>query len=177
MSRRVDMPATSHEVWVIDTCSILQIRREQSLARVRHRVFSALESAVNQGSLIFPIEVHGELERGHSQLTPGSTDDAFEWCGRVKHTASRHATDFEAVRRVLSKVPKVLDADKPAGADEADPYILALAVALKEQGHEVTVISEERKDRPDKMSLNTACGLLRLYCVPLLGYLADRGIV
>jgi hypothetical protein len=90
--------------------------------------------------------------------------------------ATRHGTDFELVRRVLAKVPTVLDPDKPGGADEADPYILGLALNLKDKGHEVTVVSEERKDRPDKMSLNTACGLLRLYCVPLMGLLRDQDI-
>ncbi len=71
----------------------------------------------------------------------------------------------------------MLDVDKAAGADEADPYILGLGLHLKAQNHEVTVVSEERRDRPDKMSLNTACGILKLYCVPLFGLLQDRGLL
>ncbi len=77
----------------------------------------------------------------------------------------------------MAKVPDVLDKDKASGADEADPYVLALALRLKTMGHEVTVVSEERKDKPDKMSINTACGLLRLYCVPLLGLLRDQSLL
>jgi hypothetical protein len=36
--------------------------------------------------------------------------------------------------------------------------------------------TEERKDRPGKMSLNTACGLLRLYCLSMEPFLAQQGI-
>jgi len=173
----VDVLQTSHEVWVIDTCSILQVRREPSLASRRARTYSAMAAAVKNGSLVFPTEVHGELDRGRGKLSPGSTDEPYEWAAKARDAATRHGTDFDVVKRVLAKVPKVLDAEKPAGADEADPYVLALALRLKEHGHEVTVISEERKDRPDKMSLTTACGLLRLYCVPLMGFLGDQGMI
>jgi len=66
--------------------------------------------------------------------------------------------------------------EKTTGADEADPYVLALALKLSSDGHQTTVITEERKDRPQKMSLNTACGLHRLVCVPIMAFLASRGL-
>jgi hypothetical protein len=167
---------TPREVWVIDTSSILQVRREQSLHRLRHKVFTGLTQHVTEGSLVFPQEVYGELERGNGSLPLGTQDDPFDWAKTNRETATRHGTNFVAVQRALAKVPTVLDADKTGGADEADPYVLGLALHLKEAGHEVTVVSEERKDRPDKTSLNTACGLLRLYCLPLLGLLQDLRI-
>lgn len=104
-------------------------------------------------------------------------DEPLEWARRNRVAATRHGVDLESVRRALAKVPTVLDVDKTAGADEADPYVLGLALSLKDRGHEVTVVSEERKDKPDKTSMNTACGLLRLYCVPLVGLVRDQGIV
>jgi hypothetical protein len=62
------------------------------------------------------------------------------------------------------------------GVEEADSYVLALAVHLKRLGHEVTVLTEETKNRPDKLSMNTACGLLRLWCLAIEPFLVDRGI-
>ena len=95
---------------------------------------------------------------------------------RVLTVERRNATAIQKVREVLAhpQVRNVLDPDK-TGVDEADPYVLGLAVFLKDQG-EVTIITEERKDRPGKMSLNTACGLLRLYCLSMEPFLAQQKI-
>jgi hypothetical protein len=168
---------TPHEVWVIDTCSILQVRREPISADKRRRVFADLTTLVNDGKLVFPQEVYGELERGNGSLPVGAPDEALAWALQNRDVATRHGNDLDCVKRVLAKVADVLDVDKTGGADEADPYVLGLALRLKDGGHEVTVVSEERKDKPDKMSINTACGLLRLYCVPLLGLLRDQGML
>jgi hypothetical protein len=168
---------TPHEVWVIDTSSILQVRRESWPARTRRRVFTDLTNFVTQGKLVFPAEVYGELDRGAAKLSPGSPDEPLDWAKVNRTAATRHGNNLDFVKRVLDKVSDVLDVNKTSGADEADPYVLGLALRLKEEGHEVTVVSEERKDRPDKTSINTACGLLRLYCVPLVGLLRDHGLL
>jgi hypothetical protein len=163
---------TPNEVWVIDTCSVIEIRRR--IPATHHAlVYTALAEFVAAGSLVFPHEVYGELKRDN---TPDRLDPPFEWAAKNVAIAARHGTDFEAVKRALAKTPKVLDHEKPSGADEADPYVLALALTLKTAGHETTVITEERKDRPQKMSLNTACGLHRLFCVPILAFLASQDI-
>jgi hypothetical protein len=62
------------------------------------------------------------------------------------------------------------------GVEEADPYALAPAVHLKRLGHDVTVLTEETKNRPDKLSMNTACGLLRLWCLAIEPFLVERGM-
>lgn len=163
---------TPSEVWIIDTCSIIEIRRCVPKGHQAH-VYAALTKLVVAGDLVFPREVYGELKRDN---TPDRVDPPFEWATKNVEVAARHGTDFEAVKSALARTPKVLDHEKPAGADEADPYVLALALKLKSAGHETTVITEERKDRPQKMSLNTACGLHRLFCVPIMAFLASRDI-
>jgi hypothetical protein len=167
---------TPGEVWVIDTSSVLEIRREKIPRTARSRVTRGLTALVKTGALVFPPQVLGELRHGHAMLPEDAVDEPFDWALGVEAIASRHPVDFDAVRRALAKAPHVLDTEKTHGSDEADPYVLGLALTLKENSHEVTVVTEERKDRPDKMSLSTACGLLRLYAVPFLAFLEDRGI-
>jgi hypothetical protein len=60
---------------------------------------------------------------------------------------------------------------KESGVDEADPYVLALAVKLRLEGHDARVVVQEVKDTPKKLSLNTACGMLGIPSVPLRGLL------
>lgn len=59
--------------------------------------------------------------------------------------------------------------------DEADPHVLALALALRENA-DVVVIAQETKDRPDKLSIATACGVLRLVRLPVSAFLYEQGI-
>mgnify|MGYP001577184291 CR=1 FL=1 len=78
---------------------------------------------------------------------------------------------YDKVKAVLSQVADVLDPTKDSGADEADPYVLALAVSLREQSLDARVVTQETKDSPRKMSFNTASGLLGIPSVPLRGLL------
>jgi hypothetical protein len=75
------------------------------------------------------------------------------------------------VKDVLAVVPEVLDPDKDTGAEEADPYLLAIATRLRGEGKDARVVTQETKDTPRKMSLNTACGLLGIPSVPLSAFL------
>jgi hypothetical protein len=160
--------------WVVDTSSIIAVRRVVPRGD-QPGVFAKLDSLMATDVLVYPVQVVEELER-YTETTSGNPDLPFQWAKRNQPQATRHGPQFEKVREVLAhpQVRNVLDPDK-TGVDEADPYVLGLAMSLKDQG-EVTVITEERKDRPGKMSLNTACGLLRLYCLSMEPFLAQQGI-
>lgn len=164
--------ATPSEVWVIDTCSVIHVRRIVQTGR-QPAVYNKLTEMVEAGSLVFPTQVFDEL---HRNAGSGKEDRPFDWAKRNKAQACTHGTDYQKAALVLSEVPEVLDPDKPSGQDEADPYVLALALQLQEDGMDVTVITEERNDKPKKLSLNTACGLLKIPCVPIAPFLGRRGI-
>lgn len=95
----------------------------------------------------------------------------------VEATACASGASYEEVKAVLAIVPDVLDSMKESGTDEADPYVLALAAKLRAQGHDARVVVQETKDSPRKLSLNTACGMLGIPSVPLLGLLRAEGIL
>lgn len=77
---------------------------------------------------------------------------------------------------LLKRVHLVVDTEKTTGVEQADPYVIELAVGIMEGGRPATVITEDHKDKPAKMSLSTACGLWRVPVVPLLPFLAHSGI-
>ena len=94
----------------------------------------------------------------------------------VETTACDVVPSFEEVKAVLAVVADVLDSAKESGVDEADPYVLALAARLRADGHDARVVVQEVKDTPRKLSLNTACGILGIPSVPLLGLLRAEAI-
>jgi hypothetical protein len=160
-------------VSVIDSSSILQVRR----AVVREDqvgVFRKLTEIVQRDQLVFPKEVLAELERW-SNPNPDSPDLPLKWALSNSPRATQNEVPFDMLRDVISRVSDIFDPDK-SGVDEADPYVLALAIYLQSQGLSVTVLTEERKDRPNKVSMNTACGELGLVCLPMERFLRINGI-
>ncbi len=163
-------PATLH--WVIDTSSIIEVRR---IVQRPHQaaVYSGLGDHVDHGVLVYPPEVLEELER--TSTTGDVPDLPYVWAKKNAPKATRYGHLYDAAKRVLAQVPDVLDSEK-VGTEEADPYVLATAVHMCDQGLTVTVLTEERRDRPDKMSMTTACGVLLLPAVPVATFLARQGI-
>jgi hypothetical protein len=160
-------------VWVIDTSSLIAIKSSVPHA-ARERVFEALSALVKTGRLFFPREVLHELKRDSADKR--NPDRPLQWAQDVEGDACSHAATFEEVRVVLAIVPDILDPTKESGADDADPYVLALAKKLRDQGIDARVITEETRNSPTKLSLNTACGMLGIPSVPLLGLLRAESI-
>lgn len=158
--------ADPKEMWVIDSSSIIDIKKIPN--DHKDGIIKELEALIVGGSLVYPSQVVTELEN----------DDGFaELIKKHKAQATRHEPLFDQVKELLkdTQIRRVLDHTK-VGKDEADPYLLALALLLKSQGIDVTLITEEKKDRPDKLSLSSACGIKRVYSVPILPFLEQRAI-
>lgn len=154
------------DAWVIDTSSITEVRR--SVQREQQQaVFAALTRLVEDGVLLFPPQVLEELERW---TRPDAQDLPYRWATANGARAGRHGRLLAEARAILETVPDVLDPEKE-GIDEADPYVLALARQLQAEGYSVIVLTEEQHDRPDKMSLATACGILRLVRLRMRAFL------
>lgn len=169
------------DLGVIDTSSINEIRRVVPKAE-RQRVFAALDKLVAEGRLVFPDKVFKELERAAASFTrqpnPSNPDLPLEWTSRNRAKATADEAPFETVAETLAEVPEVCDVSRVTvgGVEDADPYVIAMATHKIAQGRRCTVITEDRRDRPDKMSLATACGVVGVPSVPLLAFLAQHGI-
>jgi rRNA maturation endonuclease Nob1 len=160
-------------IWVVDTSSVAEIRRSIENTRKKN-VFESMSTLVHDGKIVFPKQVVGELKRA---ADPDSPDAQYLWAKQHEGKATAHAPSLEEVKNVLAAVPRVLDPDKDAGAEEADPYLLALAVRLRAEGKDARIVTEEIRDTPRKMSLNTACGLVGVPSVPLKAFLHFEGII
>lgn len=165
-------------VWVIDTGSVIQLRREVPKA-VRAQVTAELDKRVAAGSLVYPPEVLEELERAADTVAKsGSPDIPFAWAKKNASTANAHGRMYEGARAVLTRVPNLIDEQKVSvgGMDEADPYVVALAVKLKGDGHDVTIITEDINTKPKKMALADAAGVFLIPCVRMRTFLITEGI-
>ena len=162
------------EVWVIDTSSIIEVCR--GLPKTDHaKCFALLTGLARGGQLVFPSQVIGEMKRYAPAKKSGQPHPPLRWAQSVEQVAVSDP-EWDTVKGVLSKVPDVLDAEKPASVDEADPYVLARALELQQDGHKVRVITEETRDRPKKLALSTAAGLLGLAAVTLVPFLKGQGL-
>jgi len=160
-------------IWIIDTSSIAEVRRSIENSK-KPGVFAQMSSLVDKGRLVFPKEVLRELER---TADPDSPDAQYLWAKQNEGKASELDPSLDDVKSVLAKVPNVLDPDKDTGAEEADPYLLAIATRLRAEGKDARIVTEESKDTPRKLSIRTAAGLLGVPSVPLKAFLQFEGIL
>ncbi len=166
------MPAPG-EVWVVDTSSITEVRRKVPRPE-QPAVYRELEALVRKGHLVFPVQVLDELKRAHDKKRE---DLPLDWAKRVESDAVSNPSLDTVKNDVLAKVPEVLDPDKAGGPEEADSYILARAVELRRDNRSVTIITQEKNDKPGKLSLSTAAGLLLIPAVSMLPFLKSQGIL
>lgn len=163
---------TAAEVWVVDTSSITEIRRRLPREDQR-KVYASLTALVDANHLVFPVQVLNELKRW---TNPTGDDPPLKWAESVGDHAVSNA-EWGTVAEVLRQVQEVLDPDKTGGTEEADPYILARALELKRDGRDVTIITEEKTNKPRKLSLSTAAGILKLPAVTMLPFLKSQGLL
>jgi hypothetical protein len=160
-------------IWVIDTSSVAEIRRSIENSK-KANVFSRMGTLVQEGRLVFPKQVVDELQRGADLQSP---DPQYKWAKQHEVKATECVPSFEEIKDILAVVATVLDPDKDTGVEEADPYILAVAVRLRAEEKDARIVTEETKDIPRKMSLRTAAGLLGVPAVPLKAFLHFEGII
>lgn len=156
------------DAWVIDTSSLIMVKSATVPKVLRADILKMLDTLIERGTLVFPAEVVVELHN----------DDVLAgWARKNQNKACRFGPLFFQVKDLLldAQIRRVIDTEKN-GREEADPYILALALELRKTC-QVTVVTEEKKDSPDKLSLSTACGLKKLPSIPFLAFLGQHGII
>jgi hypothetical protein len=168
-------------IWVADTSAILQVRRcVTGDPRTKHStqkaVFLALRKMVNEGRLVFPRETYAELKAGNDKHPDPAQDVCFKFARDCKDVACRKAS-FDIVRELGEHDLVRYVTDPDSEDDEADVYVLAVALELQREGNEVGVLTQERNDTARKISLNTACGTLGLVCLRMEALLHQERIL
>ncbi len=161
--------SNENEIWVIDTSSIIEIRRKYE-KKDQITIYDNLTLLINDDHLVYPVQVYNELDRGTNKKKI-ENDLPFKFAKETKKQATRFGNQYETLAEILShpEVSTIVDSEK-IGVEEADLYILALAVHLKNNNMDVTVITEEKNDTPFKILMSSACGILKLYSIPILPF-------
>jgi hypothetical protein len=128
---------------------------------------------------MFPPQVLGELGRLTEEIQKKrGSDPPYAWAKKSEPKAARYGPMLDGARAVLGRVPELIDPDKVSigGVDDADPYVIALARALENEHHMVTIITEDFNTTPAKTALADAAGLFRIPTVRVRTFLRDEDI-
>ncbi len=107
---------------------------------------------VEGGGVIVPVHVERELKPNTSH-----PDVPAAWAfAKARLGPAKREPSPACVRHVLSVFPQLVDPDRER--EDADPYVVALALELKDAGQDVVVVTHDVKDRlPRKQSIKSAC--------------------
>lgn len=165
--------------WVIDTSSLIALHRRSNIATDKQKkIFENLSELVEEERLFFPRQIIKELERQESK-----EDVVYLWAKKNEAKACEKTPSLNSqhIHKILNhpQVSAVIDTEKVTDVDEADPYLLAMALELRESKkfRVVTVITQETKDLATKLSLNSACGLLELVSLPIIPFLKQQSLL
>jgi rRNA maturation endonuclease Nob1 len=154
-------------LYVIDTSSVIAIRQEimaQAKGPQVAAVHDGLAAMVESGEILLPEQVIAELKRGQA-------DVALQWALKVAKHAVPIIELALTVRDVVRDIPYLVDATSTSSTDDADPWVVGLALLRSRQGEDVTVLTEEYRDRPDRTTVSSACGMLRIPTMTVRAFL------
>jgi hypothetical protein len=160
----------SGSIWIVDSCSLFNVRRHHERS-VQRRIWTALGVIARNGRIKWPPEVTLEVERGQDD------DPALSWVRQYRGRCEQ-AAEFTTVKAVLQVASSLIDSN--IEHEQADPYVLALALDLQDLVTYPTVVTDDRVDKmlrgERKVSLATAAGMHGIPVVPLHAFLAMENI-
>jgi hypothetical protein len=156
----------SLRIAIIDATSIIGIKHLRG--RKHWPILRGLEARIEDGSLTFPDEVLREVKGVAHLDAPGAWADGVE-----DNRRPPKQPEDELVAEVLAQCPGLVDPDRPV---HGDPYVVALAVHFARGSHDVVVVSDDVRDRQDRLSVRAACDMLGIAHLRLEEYLAEEDL-
>ena len=154
-------------VWIVDSSALIEAKTIVSVSK-QWEAFKHLEQMVVDGRIALPRQVINEVsEIAHPDL-PGAWAAGVR--GRFQHPLD---AGYQYLRRVMSVAEEVVDVNKPG--EDADPWVIALALRLGDDGHSVCVVTEDVVDRTS-ISIATACEMVNIGWCRIRTFLRHCGI-
>lgn len=150
--------------WVIDASAVNYIAARSSNYNA---VFSELTQLVADGELSFCDEVCDELDRT-AENEPGAL-----WATTVRGQRQDGGAGIAATSWVIRNVRDIVD---PDARHDSMPYVLALARMFQQDGHQITVITEDSLEKPTRRALSEACTELSIASCDVAEWMATLGI-
>ena len=155
------------DVWIVDSSALIKAK---TIVAVNNQwaSFKHLEQMVIEGRIALPRQVIKEMsEIAHPDL-PGA------WAPGVRGSL-QHPLDagYDYISHVMSVAGDVVDVNK--ASEDADPWVLALALHIREDGYAVCIVTEDVVDR-NRISIATACSRLNIDWCQVRGFFEHCGI-
>lgn len=152
-------------VWVLDASVVIDFKTRISV-QSQWSFLRCLELMVNTGLAYITEDVVREVGDGDYPDAPGAWVYGVRDGVQVGYHPSREVLDF-----VLSLAADVVDPDDPE--DDADPSVIAQAVELSREGRYPVVVTKDRRDRQDHVSMRTACDRFGIQTCSLDEFVAE----
>lgn len=155
------------DCYVIDSSSLMTLNRRNPLD-LFPTVWDRLAKLAHRDRLVAPMEVFEEINQGDDQL--------MNWA-KMHKTLFKKQTEkqIELVKDILEKYPSILDEDSKFCAD---PWIVALAIELREQQKLVSVkqivVTEERM-RGERVRIPLICQKFNIEAIDIVGLIRNEG--
>ena len=156
------------DVWVVDSSALIDTKKIVSVTK-QWDAFKHLEQMVRDGKIAMPRQVINELQIIAHPDVPGAWASGVR--GQFRHPLD---VDLSHLDTVLLIAGDVVDVTKTT--EDADPYVVALAVQLRDDGLKVCVVTEDTVDKIS-ISIATACKRLMINHCGVRTFLAACGIV
>ncbi len=153
---------------VLDTSSLIESKDLISINR-QWEAFKLLEKRVEEGRIAMPRQVIDEITTTDHPDLPGAWAPGMR--AKLRHTLR---PDDRYMKRVMAVAGEVVDPSKKR--DDADPWVLALALQLQSEGLAVCIVTEDTGDKDSHISVASACGRLGLGWMRTREFLEHFGI-
>ncbi len=154
-------------VYVLDTSAIIRVKEICPPDR-QQDVFNHLTQMAQVGLITYPRLVVEDLKRYAEKDLP------FFWANANYSSLTCTAPTDCYLRRVMQVAGEVVDPYK--NREDSDPYVLALALYLQDQGYQVVVVTNDVRDKSTCISMTTACNLLGLSHQRMEDFLKNHGL-
>lgn len=133
-------------LYVVDASAFLELPRQvEQLAPV----LDGLGDAIGRGLVSFPDAVVEEVAWLAREEHLGT------WIKAIKGARVHGDASFKALGWVLNQADEL--ADKTATRESSPPHVVAMGIELRENGFDVTIVTEDMHPKPTRMCMREAC--------------------
>lgn len=161
-------PLDDTNIWIVDASSLIEIKKNFELT-TQQEAFKLLEDMVFKGQIAIPNQVIKEICQ---YKTP---DTVSHWVQKIKPKL-KYSSKVEPkfVKMIQEEYTNFSDPDKEI--DDADPYVVALACQLRDQGKIPCVVTEDIVDRKTK-AIFSVCTEEKINCIDIREFLSRLGVL
>lgn len=134
-------------------------------------VFLGMTRLLENGDLCFCGEILDELDR----LARG--EQALVWARSSAGNRAHKGAAYPSIEWVAQDFEAIIDTTARDTQEPAALYVVAQALELRDTGHDVTVVSEDRRPKPTRACLLEACEHFGLRCIALLDFLREVSLL